>query len=259
MASEAAQLIKRVNKLGDDYYGILGVSKGAADDEIKKAYKKIALRLHPDKCKEDGAEEAFKKVNEAVSVLTDSEKRNIYDQCGVDGLRGGGGGGGGGGIDPEDIFAAFFGGGGFPGGATFVQTGMGRPGVQTFTFTSGGPRMGGIHFSSGSPFGNLHGGHQGMRRRQQQQREEEEREAQEVPEWMKTLQHFGSALGPLLPFAIMAMLALTLMLMGTIFQIFVQILFRYNVFILPVMVLTSGRTRMILISTLVLLALFGVV
>lgn len=261
MASEAAQLIKRVNRLGDDYYGILGLSKGAGDDEIKKAYKKIALRLHPDKCKEDGAEEAFKKVNEAVSVLTDAEKRNIYDQCGVDGLRGGGGGGGGGGIDPEDIFAAFFGGGipgGFPGGgATFVQTGMGGPGVRTFTFSTGGPGMGGVRFASGSPFGNIHGhgGGHGMRqRRQQQQREEEEREAQEIPEFLKVVQTLGSALGPLLPFAILAMLALGMMLLGTIFQILV----RLNIFILPIIALTSGRTRMILLSTLVLLAFFGV-
>ena len=55
---EANTFIKKVSGAGDDYYRILGVEKGAADDEIKKAYRKLALRLHPDKCKEPGAEEA---------------------------------------------------------------------------------------------------------------------------------------------------------------------------------------------------------
>jgi DnaJ-class molecular chaperone len=264
MASEAAQLIKKVNQHSDDYYAILGLSKGAGEDEIKKAYKKIALRLHPDKCKEDGAEEAFKKVNEAVSVLTDAEKRNIYDQCGVDGLRGGGGGGGTGGIDPEDIFAAFFG-GGMPAGATFVQTsGMGRNGFQTFTFSTGGPRGGSMHFSGGSPFGgSFHniGGSPGMRRRQQQQqqREEAEREAEEIPAWLKNLQTFASSLGPLMPFAFLAMLALTFMLLTTAFQIFVQVMFRLNWLILPIMFLTSGKIRTILICSIVLAHILGVV
>merc|ERR1719353_2539161 len=151
---EATDAIKNVTRCGDDYYAILGISKDASDDEIKKAYRKLALRLHPDKCKEAGAEEAFKRVGEAFGVLSDREKRSVYDQCGVEGLKGGGGGPGGG-IDPEDIFEAFFGGQGFPGGATFVQTGGGGRGFQTFQFSSGGPGMGGIHFTTmgGSPFG----------------------------------------------------------------------------------------------------------
>eukprot|EP00438_Fugacium_kawagutii_P013685 Skav217098 [mRNA] locus=scaffold187:162205:163641:+ [translate_table: standard] len=75
MASEAAALIKDVSSAGDDNYRILGVDKRASDDEIKKAYRMLALRLHPDKCKENGAEEAFKRVVEAFSALSDADRR----------------------------------------------------------------------------------------------------------------------------------------------------------------------------------------
>eukprot|EP00927_Polykrikos_kofoidii_P011398 TRINITY_DN1482_c0_g2_i1.p1 TRINITY_DN1482_c0_g2~~TRINITY_DN1482_c0_g2_i1.p1 ORF type:complete len:348 (+),score=92.24 TRINITY_DN1482_c0_g2_i1:179-1222(+) len=65
-----------------DYYEILRVSKDASEDEIKKAYKKLALKLHPDKNKAPGAEEAFKKVSKAVQCLTDEEKKQVYDRYG---------------------------------------------------------------------------------------------------------------------------------------------------------------------------------
>merc|ERR1719188_1579977 len=107
----AQEEIKKVKRARDDYYAVLGVDRDASDDVIKKAYRKLALRLHPDKCSEEGAEEAFKKVGEAFGVLSDAKKRQIYDQAGVEGLKGGGGGGAGGmDISPEDIFQAFFGG-----------------------------------------------------------------------------------------------------------------------------------------------------
>lgn len=98
------------------YYDILQVPKGASEDQIKRAYRKLALKYHPDK--NPGNEEANKKfaeINNAYEVLTDSEKRGIYDRYGEEGLKqyaaGGGRGGGGGGMNMQDIFSQFFGGG----------------------------------------------------------------------------------------------------------------------------------------------------
>ncbi|XP_064626754.1 dnaJ homolog subfamily B member 1-like [Lineus longissimus] len=101
--------------MGKDYYSILGLPKGASEDEIKKAYKKMALKYHPDKNKSPGAEDKFKEVAEAYDVLCDKDKKEIYDKYGEDGLkRGGGGGGGGPGNfytftgDPHEMFKDFF-------------------------------------------------------------------------------------------------------------------------------------------------------
>lgn len=79
--------------MGKDYYKVLGIQKGATDDEIKKAYRKMALKFHPDKNKSPGAEEKFKEIAEAYEVLSDKKKRDIYDQFGEEGLSGGAGGG----------------------------------------------------------------------------------------------------------------------------------------------------------------------
>lgn len=81
--------------MGKDYYKILGLSKGASEDDIKKAYRKMALKYHPDKNKSSDAEEKFKAVAEAYEVLSDKKKRDIYDQYGEEGLKGGVPGGGG--------------------------------------------------------------------------------------------------------------------------------------------------------------------
>jgi len=106
-----------------DYYEILGVSKGSDADEIKKAYRKLAIKFHPDKNPGDKeAEEKFKEAAEAYDVLSNPEKRKRYDQFGHAGMGAAGAGFGGGGMNMDDIFSQFsdiFGGafgGGFGGG-----------------------------------------------------------------------------------------------------------------------------------------------
>ena len=109
-----------------DYYEVLGVDKKASEDEIKKAYRKIAIKYHPDRNPGDKtAEEKFKEAAEAYSVLSDKQKRQQYDQFGFDGpnMGGGFGGFGAGGFSMDDIFSMFgdvFGGrGGFGGFSGF--------------------------------------------------------------------------------------------------------------------------------------------
>ncbi|XP_072959734.1 chaperone protein dnaJ A6-like [Typha angustifolia] len=96
------------------YYEILGVSKSASQDELKKAYRKAAIKNHPDK---GGDPEKFKELAQAYDVLSDPEKRDIYDQYGEDALKEGMGGGGSS-HSPFDIFEQFFGGGGAFGGGS---------------------------------------------------------------------------------------------------------------------------------------------
>ncbi|MCY7054763.1 molecular chaperone DnaJ [Streptococcus salivarius] len=100
-----------------EYYDRLGVSKDASQDEIKRAYRKMSKKYHPDINKEPGAEEKYKEVQEAYETLSDDQKRAAYDQYGPDGANGFGGQGGFGGFDGgagfggfEDIFSSFFGG-----------------------------------------------------------------------------------------------------------------------------------------------------
>ncbi|CAO3580532.1 unnamed protein product [Absidia cylindrospora] len=118
--------------MGKDYYSILGVSKTATDDELKKAYRKQALKWHPDRNKDtsEKAKEKFQEVGEAFEVLSDKNKRAIFDQYGEEGLKAGpppspnGGGAGG-----HPGFASA--GGGFPGGFTFTSsTGGGAGGYH---------------------------------------------------------------------------------------------------------------------------------
>ncbi|KAK1577454.1 hypothetical protein Q3G72_021884 [Acer saccharum] len=110
------KMFGRAPKKSDNtkYYEILGVSQNASQDDLKKAYRKAAIKNHPDK---GGDPEKFKELAQAYEVLSDPEKREIYDQYGEDALKEGMGGGGGG-HDPFDIFQSFFGGSPFGGGGS---------------------------------------------------------------------------------------------------------------------------------------------
>lgn len=101
------------------FYDLLGVSPSASDNELKKAYRKAALKYHPDKNPSPEAAEKFKELSRAYEVLSDDQKREVYDSYGEEGLSGGGPGGMGG-MGADDIFSQFFGGGfgGMGGGAT---------------------------------------------------------------------------------------------------------------------------------------------
>ena len=130
-------MLKYVNIMEKDFYKTLGIEKNASADEIKKAYRKLAVKFHPDKNKSKDAEEKFKEISEAYDVLSNPQKRQNYDRFGASGAQGGPGGGpfgnaqGGQGpfryyystsnngqgfdandfSDPFDIFEQFFGGG----------------------------------------------------------------------------------------------------------------------------------------------------
>lgn len=173
-------------ELSDDYYEVLGVSRGADGDQIKKAYRKLALKWHPDKNldKRDVAEVNFKRLAEAYEVLSDPSKRQIYDQYGKDGLTQGAGGASSGSFgfpgsatdmfggafgpfgnmfsfsfrDPNEVFNEFFGGSDpFADFFSDIQSGNSHEGSHH----NGRPPSGGISSIFSDPFG-IFGGFGGM-------------------------------------------------------------------------------------------------
>ncbi|KAK9819082.1 hypothetical protein WJX81_006681 [Elliptochloris bilobata] len=169
--------------VGKDYYATLGVAKGASDEELKKAYRKAAMRHHPDKNPDnrERAAEKFKEVSEAYEVLSDAEKRKVYDQFGEQGLKGGFAPGGGAGFPggvhfnpraAEDVFAEVFGGRNPFSGQAFADVlgGRGRGGDPLASLFgafsgAGGPLggMGGPGMGGGMPgMGGMGGGMPGM-------------------------------------------------------------------------------------------------
>jgi curved DNA-binding protein len=139
---------------GKNYYQILGVSRSASPEEIKKAYRKLALKYHPDRNKGDkGAEAKFKEISEAYAVLSDPEKRKQYNMFGADGFHKR--------FTQEDIFRDF------DFGSIFKEFGFGTGGrgANIFGQIFGGP--GQTHFRGGGPFESAYGGFggqpQGMR------------------------------------------------------------------------------------------------
>jgi molecular chaperone DnaJ len=112
-----------------DYYEVLGVGRSASDEDIKKAYRKLALQFHPDRNKAEDAVERFKEVTEAYQVLSDAEKRSLYDRFGHQAFDRGAGGGGVDfgnfvGLNIEELFDSFFGSPGTHGARQRVQRGQ---------------------------------------------------------------------------------------------------------------------------------------
>nr|KAE8934371.1 hypothetical protein PF009_g15659 [Phytophthora fragariae] len=149
----------------DDYYETLGIQKTATEDEIKRAYRKMAIRYHPDKNldNKEEAEVKFKEIGEAYSVLSDADKRRQYDRFGKAGVGGAAAGGAGPGMHPfqgqdaEEIFRTFF--GGQDPFSMFFQEGMrGGGGMHNF----GGSRVHMSQFGPGFTFTSF-GGAPGMR------------------------------------------------------------------------------------------------
>lgn len=147
---ECLKIIKTKN-----YYDVLGVQKTATQDEIKKAYRKLAVKFHPDKNKEKDAEEAFKKISQAFSVLSDKDKRKNYDLFGDENMQNNN-------VNfenfnPFDIFNEVFGNDAFfnnLGGMNGTRIRFNNGGFTVFTSNFGGP-FSGFGGPFGGPFGNF--------------------------------------------------------------------------------------------------------
>jgi DnaJ family protein B protein 12 len=152
-ADKAADLISSIKRAKDDFYNVLDVPRDADENAIKKAYRKAALQLHPDKCQLEGAKDAFQKVSEAFACLGDAEQRAHYDRTGR--VRGAGNSVGHAyashDADADAIFRAFFG-DAFPAEAFAGGGARGGSGVHMRTFHMGGS-SGTTYVYSSSGFG----------------------------------------------------------------------------------------------------------
>ncbi|CAG8613314.1 6471_t:CDS:2, partial [Diversispora eburnea] len=114
-----------------NYYEVLGVDTNSPESEIKRAYRKLAMKFHPDKNPDEAASEKFKEISHAYDILSDPEKRELYDRYGEEGLSGGGGNS----MTPEDIFASLFGFSTNMGGSGFTRQRRGEDIVKPFNVT----------------------------------------------------------------------------------------------------------------------------
>src|SRR3989441_5426839 len=143
---------------GRDYYEVLGVDRGASDADIKKAFRRLARELHPDVNEAPDADERFREVAEAYEVLSNSERRQLYDRYGHDGLRSGG-------FTPghfdfgslSDIFSAFFGDDLFGGGTRRTRGAAIAAGGQLELVEAARGVARGVPFAVGGPRGRCHG------------------------------------------------------------------------------------------------------
>ncbi|KAJ8609547.1 hypothetical protein CTAYLR_006045 [Chrysophaeum taylorii] len=224
------------NPKSDDYYAVLGLPRNASPEAVKKAYKKCAVKYHPDKNPGDKeAEENFKRIAEAFSVLSDTQKRAAYDRFGKDGARvaeqrqDGGSGVPFTRVDPEEIFRQFFnaqgGGAGFP----FAQ-----PGGATFFF-NGRP----VNFPN-------------FRR----QTDNNGQQQQQVPEFVQTLQQVLATVPPpilVVGGSILAMVGLR------IFSTLAVVVVSQMPLIMPAFLFAPERMRPGIIIAIILLGLLGIV
>jgi hypothetical protein len=220
-----------------DFYDVLGVEREATEDEIKKSYRKLAMKLHPDKCQLDGCEEAFKKVSSAYACLSDSEKRQQYNLTGSEDGPSGMGGFRGGQMDPNDIFQAFFSGG---------QPGMGggTRGGQSFHFST---NMGGGGGGGADPFANVFEAFAAQQRTQQTREDNDDAD----PRIGRGGGGGGSMFSGLASFWPLLLVLVPLLMIAL--QSVVSFFFKRSFFLIPIMVFApSGMKGRLLLASFVL-------
>ena len=201
------------NVASDDYYKVLGVDRQCDEAALKKAYRRAAVKWHPDKwssksqAEQKAAEENFKRVAEAYDALSDPQKRAAYDRYGKDGSRSvDQGGSGAPHVDPEELFRQFFGGG------------MGGPGMAF-----GGMPMGGMHFGGGPGMAFYVNGVPVGGRRRGGAPQPMEMPQIEVPPFVEAL--IKTVPPPLLVVGVLAFVMLVMQLVGALMQFLAPVMF----------------------------------